>query len=50
MQRSVIEKPDVDIKDTTIPGGPYGQIAVRMIRPAEVTGPLPVILHTHGAG
>jgi acetyl esterase len=50
VQRSTIDKPDVNIEDTTIPGGPYGQIAVRVIKPAGVTGTLPVILYTHGAG
>jgi acetyl esterase len=49
VQRSAIDKPDVDIEETTIPG-PNGQIAVRVIRPAEVAGTLPVILYTHGAG
>ncbi|MDX6225841.1 MAG: acetyl esterase [Frankiales bacterium] len=50
VQRSTIHKPDVDIEDTAIPGGPYGQIAVRVIKPAGVTQTLPVVLYTHGAG
>jgi acetyl esterase len=50
VQRSPIDKPPADIKDITIPGGPHGQIAVRLIRPAGATGPLPVILYVHGAG
>jgi acetyl esterase len=50
VQRSSIDKPDVDFEDTTIPGGPYGQIAVRVIKPSGVAGTLPVILYTHGAG
>ncbi|MGW4995732.1 alpha/beta hydrolase [Streptomyces mirabilis] len=50
VQRSPIDKPDVDIEDTTIPGGPHGEIAVRVIKPAGVTGTLPVILYVHGAG
>jgi acetyl esterase len=49
VQRSAIDKPDVDIEEMTIPG-PNGQITVRVTRPAEVTGMLPVILYTHGAG
>jgi len=50
VQRSPIDKPDVDIKDMTIPGGPHGEIAVRVIKPAGVTGTVPVILYIHGAG
>ncbi|MEA2160486.1 MAG: acetyl esterase [Solirubrobacteraceae bacterium] len=50
VQRSPIDKPDVDIEDLTITGGPHGQIAARLIRPAGTTGTLPVILYVHGAG
>jgi acetyl esterase/lipase len=50
VQRSPIDKPDVEIEDLTIPGGPHGQIAVRQIKPAGSTGTLPVILYIHGAG
>jgi acetyl esterase len=50
VQRSLITKPDVDIEDITIPGGPHGQVAVRLIKPAGATGVLPVILYVHGAG
>ena len=50
VQRSSIDKPDVDIEDITISGGPHGQIAVRLLKPAGAMGPLPVILYTHGAG
>jgi acetyl esterase len=50
VQRSPIDKPDVDIEDLTISGGPHGQIAVRLIKPAGIAGTLPVILYIHGAG
>ncbi len=50
VQRSPIDKPVVDIEDLTIAGGPHGQIAVRVIKPAGASGPLPVILYVHGAG
>jgi acetyl esterase len=50
VQRSAIDKPDVDIEDLTISGGPHGQIAVRLIKPAGIAGTLPVILYIHGAG
>jgi acetyl esterase/lipase len=50
VQSSEIEKPDVDIEDTTIPGGPSGEVSVRILRPKGAGGQLPVILYTHGAG
>jgi acetyl esterase len=50
VQRAPIDKPDVDIEDLTITGGPHGQIAVRLIKPAGTTGTLPVVLYVHGAG
>jgi acetyl esterase/lipase len=50
VQRSAIDKPDVHVEDITIPAGPNGQIAARVIKPAETTGTLPVILYIHGAG
>jgi hypothetical protein len=49
-RRGDIEKPDVDIQDTTVPGGPSGEVSVRIMRPKGATGQLPVILYTHGAG
>jgi acetyl esterase len=50
VQRSPIDKPEVDIEELTVPGGPHGQITVRLIRPAGIAGTLPVILYIHGAG
>ena len=50
VQRSPIDKPDVGIEDIAISGGPQGQIAVRLIKPAAAAGTLPVILYIHGAG
>jgi acetyl esterase len=50
VQRSPIDKPHVEIEDLTITGGPHGQIAVRLIKPAGSTATLPVILYVHGAG
>jgi acetyl esterase/lipase len=50
VQASPIDKPEVEIDDLTIPGGPHGEIAVRLLRPAGRSGTLPVILYVHGAG
>jgi acetyl esterase/lipase len=50
VQAGQIQKPAVDIEDTTIPGGPSGDVSIRILRPEGATGDLPVILYTHGAG
>src|SRR5689334_842482 len=50
VQSGEIEKPDVEIQDTAIPGGPAGVVSIRMLRPWDATEALPVILYTHGAG
>src|ERR1700749_4731544 len=50
VQSGEIEKPDVEIQDITIPGGPAGVVSIRILRPRAATEELPVILYTHGAG
>jgi acetyl esterase len=50
VQSGEIETPDVDVEDTTIPGGPSGEVSIRILRPKGATRDLPVILYTHGAG
>jgi acetyl esterase len=42
--------PDVDVEDTTAPGGPSGEVSVQILRPKGAEGSLPVILYVHGAG
>lgn len=49
-QSGEISRPEVEIEDITIPGGPSGQVSIRILRPVSSSGPLPVILYTHGAG
>ncbi|AIQ63464.1 esterase [Paenibacillus stellifer] len=49
-QSGEILKPEVEIEDLTIPGGPSGQVSIRIMHPVGSSGPLPVILYTHGAG
>lgn len=43
------ERPDARIEDFTIPG-PNGDVKVRIVKPAHLREPLPVIFYTHGAG
>jgi acetyl esterase/lipase len=39
---------EADSTDCTISGGPTGEIALRIVRPCGVPGPLPVVLYFHG--
>lgn len=50
VQSGDVEKPDVEIEDTTVPGGPSGEVSIRILRPKGAGGDLPVILYIHGAG
>ena len=50
VQSGDIDKPEVDITDHSVSGGPNGDIAVRIVRPKGTTGALPVVLYIHGAG
>ena len=50
VQSGAIAAPDVDISDLTVQGGPSGTVPVRIIRPPNSTGALPVIVYIHGAG
>lgn len=50
-QRSVtVELPPADIEDRVIAGGPTGEVNIRVVRPKDTPGTLPVIVHTHGGG
>jgi len=50
VQSGDIDKPDAQVEDITIPGGPSGEVSIRILRPKGASGHLPVILYTHGAG
>ena len=50
VQSADIAKPDVDVSDMTVLGGPSGEVSIRILRPRTATGPLPVIVYIHGAG
>src|SRR5262249_39134036 len=41
---------EADNEDCTISGGPTGEIALRIVRPRGVPGPLPAVLYFHGGG
>ena len=42
--------PHIDEEWITVSGGPTGSVRARIVRPAGVTGVLPVVLYIHGAG
>ncbi|MGW6273401.1 MULTISPECIES: alpha/beta hydrolase [unclassified Streptomyces] len=50
VQSGPVELPEVDEEWVTVEGGPTGTVRARIVRPAGVSGPLPVILYIHGAG
>ena len=47
LQSGDVTKPDVDLRDLEVGGGPAGPVPVRVIRPRGVIEPLPVILYLH---
>ena len=51
VQASVpVELPPAQIDDRVIPGGPTGEVSIRIVRPADTTGVLPVVFHSRGGG
>jgi acetyl esterase/lipase len=50
VQDEKVPMPNADIEDITVPGGPSGEVKVRIVRPKGAKGKLPVILYIHGAG
>jgi acetyl esterase len=50
VQGGDIPAPAADTEDLIIPGGPQGEVSVKIYRPAGASGPLPVLIYTHGAG
>ena len=50
IQGRPVAKPPVDMHDLVVPGGPSGQVAVRIVRPQHAPATLPAVLYVHGAG
>lgn len=50
VQSSDVKKPQVEIQDLEVKGGPNGTVSVRIVRPPNTKAPLPVIVYIHGAG
>ncbi len=49
-QAQPVAKLNVEIEDTTFPVGPTGSVRIRIIRPPDAGGVLPVVMHFHGGG
>ncbi|MGD1877381.1 MAG: alpha/beta hydrolase [Kiloniellaceae bacterium] len=45
-----VQAPAVDIDDRVLPVGPTGAVRVRIFRPEDAAGPLPVVMYFHGGG
>lgn len=50
LQSRPVEKIPAVVEDLMIPGGPSGQVSVRIVRPENATGTLPAIMYFHGGG
>jgi acetyl esterase len=42
--------PPAQVEHLVIPGGPNGELAIHIVRPPSLTGPLPVVMFFHGGG
>ncbi len=50
VQGGATPKLPVDIEEFSVPGGPSGEVSIRILRPQGTTETLPVVLYVHGAG
>lgn len=50
VQSGPIDKPNVELRELKVSAGEWGEVPVRIVRPAGARGPLPAILYIHGAG
>jgi acetyl esterase len=50
LQSLPVGKPSARIDDMTFPVGPTGSVPVRIVRPRDADGTLPVVIYCHGGG
>ncbi|MEV4596155.1 alpha/beta hydrolase [Amycolatopsis sp. NPDC049253] len=50
VQDGPVEMPPADIEVVRVPGGPNGEVEVRVVKPQGVTGSLPTLVYVHGGG
>jgi acetyl esterase len=49
-QAQPVTKLPADVEEKVLPVGPKGEVSVRIYRPQEVKGSLPVVMYFHGGG
>ena len=50
VQSPAVDVPGTEAEDLVVPGGPTGEVPVRLVRPSGARGPLPVVVYLHGGG
>lgn len=50
VQKMDVKKLPADIEDKNIPGGPSGEVSIRIVRPKGKTDILPIVMYFHGGG
>jgi acetyl esterase len=51
VQTSVaVDMAAADIEDRVIQGGPTGRVEIRIVKPQNAAGALPIVFHSHGGG
>jgi acetyl esterase len=50
VQSGQVPRPDADVVELVVEGGPTGTVGVHLVKPVGLSGVLPVILFIHGAG
>lgn len=50
LQAKPVDKLDAQIDDLSIPAGQRGEISIRIVRPKNSKGALPVVMYFHGGG
>jgi acetyl esterase len=50
LQSMPVGKPSARFDDMTFPTGPTGSVRVRIVRPRDAIGALPVVIYCHGGG
>ncbi|HUA76171.1 MAG TPA: alpha/beta hydrolase [Acetobacteraceae bacterium] len=48
MQAGPVAAPSVAVSDLTLPVGPTGSVGVRILRPADANGAMPIVIYLHG--
>jgi acetyl esterase/lipase len=50
LQAQPVEKLPIETQDLLLPTGPDGEVSVRILRPTNTPGHLPVVMYFHGGG